>query len=258
MLIKNMVTVFYRGLMVAYIPVHFMLINDMVLVLFKHQIYQNLKLDFCLFYILITKREILMCFFLKGLYRLDERFGPGILIYKSIQSADVGFWVDDDLVRLLYPHPTLNLDIHITDKKSPLDSSLLIPSWYAPEELLSTIIDLDFILKKKSNALFCKNIQNESSPLTHYLYDHSNRLQEAMHDKCAQLDAYLTCLNNEVMLKEKNFNERIVEISPPNETYEQQQLYYYINKFWPLKQEATFPIEEILSSLIKYKISFRL
>lgn len=42
---KNMVMEFYLGLMVAYIPVHFMMINDMVLVLFKFQMYQNLKLD---------------------------------------------------------------------------------------------------------------------------------------------------------------------------------------------------------------------
>jgi ankyrin repeat protein len=50
------------------------------------------------------------------------------------------------------------------------------------------------------------------------------------------------------MSKEKSFNERIATISSPNETYEQQQLYYYTNKFWPFKQRATFPIEQILSS----------
>ncbi len=181
----------------------------------------------------------------KGLYRNDERFGPGILIYKSIQSADVGFWLSDDLVRLLYPHPILNLDVHITDKKSSIDSTLVIPSWYSPEELLSTVIDPDFILKKKPSALFCNKIENENSFLTHYLIEHSNRIQEVMHDKCAQVNAYL---NNENILKDKILNERIADILSPNETYEQRQLYYYINKFLPLKQRATFPIDEILSS----------
>jgi hypothetical protein len=50
------------------------------------------------------------------------------------------------------------------------------------------------------------------------------------------------------VFQEKIFNERTAEISPPNQTYEQRQLYYYTNKFWPLKQRASFPIEEILSS----------
>ncbi|CAF4699797.1 unnamed protein product, partial [Rotaria magnacalcarata] len=36
----------------------------------------------------------------KGLYRQDERFGPGILIYKSMTHADVGFWLSEDLVRI--------------------------------------------------------------------------------------------------------------------------------------------------------------
>jgi len=145
------------------------------------------------------------------------------------------------------------LDIHITDKKSPIDSSLIIPSWYSPEELLSTISDFDFILKKKSNTLFCQNIEDENSRLTRYLIDHSNRIQEVMHDKCIQLDAYLTSLTNENMLKEKILNERIADIPSPNETYEQRELYYYTNKFWPLKQRATFPIEEILSSIGQLK-----
>jgi hypothetical protein len=140
------------------------------------------------------------------------------------------------------------LDIHITDKKSPIESSFVIPSWYSPQELLSTFTDLDFILKKKPTLLFCKNIKNENSCLTRYLIDNSNRVQEAMHDKRAQLDAYLTSLNNEDILKENILNERIADILPPNQTYEQQQLYYFTNKFWPLKQRATFPIEEILSS----------
>ncbi|CAF1009149.1 unnamed protein product [Rotaria sordida] len=185
----------------------------------------------------------------KGLYRNDERFGPGILIYKSIQSADVGFWLSEHLVRLLYPHPMLNFDIHITDKKPPSDSSCIIPSWYSPQELLSTSIDLDSILKKKSSALFCQNIEDENSSLTRYIIEHSDRLDEAMHERYTQVDAYLESLNNDNdILKEKISNERIADISLPNETYEQRQLYYYTNKFWPLKQRATFSIDEILSN----------
>ena len=133
----------------------------------------------------------------------------------------------------------------------------MIPSWYSPEELLSTSIDLDFIMKKKPSALFCKNIENENSFLTSYLINHSNRVQEAMHDKCAQLDAYLMSLNGGNAVKEKILNERTAEIAPPNQTYEQRQLYYYTNKFWPLKQRASFPIEEILSSSIN-ETEFRL
>ncbi|CAF1315200.1 unnamed protein product [Rotaria sordida] len=73
----------------------------------------------------------------------DECEYVGILIYKSVQSADVGFWLSEHLVRLVYPYPMLNFDI-------------------------LTSIDLDSILKKKSNALFCQNIEDENSSLTRY------------------------------------------------------------------------------------------
>jgi hypothetical protein len=148
------------------------------------------------------------------------------------------------------------LDLHITDKKAEIDSTLLIPSWYSPQELLSTVVDQNFILKKKSNSLFCKSIENENPFLTRYLIEHSDRVQEVMHKKRAQLDAYLTSLNNEDISKENIVNERDADISSPNETLEQQQLYYYTNKFLPLKQRATFPIEEILSS--KQRLIFNL
>ncbi|CAF3380512.1 unnamed protein product [Rotaria sp. Silwood1] len=184
----------------------------------------------------------------KGLYRQDERFGPGILMYKSMQSADVGFWLSEDLVRLLYPHPTLNFDIDITDKKFPNDSSFIIPSWYSAQELLTTSIDLDSMLKNKSNALFCKRIEDENVSLTRYLIERLDRVDDAMHEKRAQLDAYLASLNNDDLLKDTFSNERMADISPPNETYEQRQLFYYTNKFWPLKQRATFPIDEVLSN----------
>ena len=165
-----------------------------------------------------------------------------------MQSADVGFWLSEELVRLLYPHPTLNFDIDITDKKSTSKPSLIILSWYSPQELLTTTMDLDFILKNKPSALFCKSVEDENSFFIRYLTDHSNRVEEAIHEKHAQLDAYLASFNSDDISKEKILNERIADISPPNETYEQRQLYYYTNKFWPLKQQATFPIDEILSS----------
>ena len=50
------------------------------------------------------------------------------------------------------------------------------------------------------------------------------------------------------IFKDKIFNERSPDVVPPNETYEQRQLYYYANKFWPLKQRASFPIDDIISS----------
>ncbi|CAF4606065.1 unnamed protein product [Rotaria sp. Silwood1] len=187
----------------------------------------------------------------KGLYCHDERFGPGILIYESLKCADVGLWLNEDLIRLLYSHPKLTLDIHITDKKSLRSSSPMIPSWYSPQELLSTVSDLDFILKKKSPTLFCNNIQDENSLLTRYIIEHAERVQEAMQDKREQLDAYLSSIyekNDEQILKEKVFKERTPDVLPPNETFEQRQLYYYANKFWPFKQRASFPIDDIFSN----------
>ncbi|CAF4264002.1 unnamed protein product, partial [Rotaria sordida] len=113
----------------------------------------------------------------KGAFFADKRHG--ILIYKSIQSADVGFWLSEHLVRLLYPHPMLNFDI-------------------------LTSIDLDSVLKKKSNALFCQNIEDENSSLTRYLIKHSDRLDEAMYERYAQVDVYLESLNDDDnILKEK-------------------------------------------------------
>ena len=57
-----------------------------------------------------------------------------------------------------------------------------------------------------------------------------------------------TFKNDQNLLKDKILQERIPDILPPNETYEQQQLYYYANKFWPFKQRALFPIDDVISS----------
>ncbi|CAF1303005.1 unnamed protein product [Adineta steineri] len=183
----------------------------------------------------------------KGLYCHDERFGPGILIYQSLQSADVGLWLSEDLIRLLYPHPKLILDIHITDKKCSHSSSSIIPSWYSPEELLRTVSDFNLLLKKKSPL----NFLNENKFLTRFINEHPDGAQEAMHNKRTELDAYLSSIydkNDINELKNRILNERTADILPPNETYEQRLLYNYANKFWPLKQRASFPIDDIISS----------
>ncbi|CAF4138549.1 unnamed protein product [Rotaria socialis] len=187
----------------------------------------------------------------KGLYCHDERFGPGILMYKSLKCADVGLWLNEDLVRLLYSHPKLTLDVQITDKKSLHSSSLVIPSWYSPQELLTNVSDFSFLLKKQSSTLFCNDIQNENSILTQYIIEHGDRVQIVLQDKREQLDAYLSSIyekNNEEIMKEKVVKERTPDIVPPNETHEQRKLYYYANKFWPFKQRASFPIDDIFSN----------
>ena len=102
--------------------------------------------------------------------------------------------------------------------------------------------------QKRSPPLFCKSIQDEQSLLTRYLADHSSGVQQAMHEKRAQLDAYVTSFREEHRLKETLQTHRAIEIPAPNETQEQQQIYDYTNKFWPLKKRATFPIDEIFSS----------
>lgn len=160
-----------------------------------------------------------------------------------MDSADVGLWLSKDLIRLLYPHPNLKLDIEITDKKSCQSSSLIIPSWYSPEELFRTISDFNYLFKKRSSTFFCDNIQDKNS----FLFRNIDRIQDTIHDKYAQLDAYLSSVDEKV-LKETISKERTPDIISPNQTYEQQQLYYYLNKFWPFKQQALFPIDDIISS----------
>ncbi|UJR10778.1 hypothetical protein I4U23_014965 [Adineta vaga] len=185
----------------------------------------------------------------KGLYRHDERFGPGVLTYQSSEYADVGFWFSNDLIRLLYPHPTLNLSIHITDKKPRSEASHILSAWYSPHQLLSSLPDLDFILDKKPSTLLCKNMEDKTSlSFTQYLIEHANQVQEVLRDRRAQLDAYTSNFQDENTSKEMIFNERIADISTPNETDEQRQLFYHTNRFLPLKQQATFLVDDILSN----------
>jgi hypothetical protein len=103
---------------------------------------------------------------------------------------------------------------------------------------------LDFLLKKKPPTFF----SNENSFFTQYITEHADQLHEIMHDKRAQLDAYLSSIYDKNQLTDKISKERSPDIFPPNETYEQRQIYNYANKFWPLKQRASFPIDDIISS----------
>ena len=187
----------------------------------------------------------------KGLYCHDERFGPGMLIYKSLGSADVGLWLSEALIRLLHPHPNISFDIQITDRKSSQSSSTLVPSWYSPQELLTSAFGWNFLMKKKPSMYFCTHIQGENSLVTDYILGNIDRIHETMQEKRAQIDAYLSSIygtNDEKCLKDKISHERKADIVSPNETFEQQQLFNHVNKFWPLKQRALFPIDDILSS----------
>ena len=174
-----------------------------------------------------------------------------MLIHQTLSCADVGLWLSENLVRLLYPHPRIHFDLSITDRKSPSRSSLAIPSWYSPGELLRTMTNLELVLQEKSSNFFCNHVDNEQSLLAEYLLHRPERVEEVMGKRHAQLDAYLISINDqqdEFITNEKSHQRRQVEIFPPNETYEQRQLYEYANKFWPLKQRASFPIEQILCS----------
>lgn len=159
--------------------------------------------------------------------------------------ADVGLWLSESLIRLLHTHPNLQLEIEITDKKS---SHSNISSWYSPEEILTTISNYNFLLKKRSSTLFCNNFNDKHELLNNYLIEHMDRIRETMHDKYAQLDAYLSSIDDQQSVKDQISKERQADIIPPNQTYDQQQLFYFINKFWPLKQRATFSIDDLISS----------
>ena len=172
-----------------------------------------------------------------------------MLTYKKSQHVDVGFWLSDDLIRLLYPHPTLQLDIRITADKPPGESSQILPAWYSPYQLLPSIPDFDFILNKKPASLLCENYEDQSSStFTRYLIEHADRVQEVLCEKRAQLEASIADSNDEYISKDMIFNERTADVPTPNQTDEQRQIFYHTNRFLPLKQQARFPINEILSS----------
>ena len=178
------------------------------------------------------------------MYCQDERFGPGILLYQKFQSADVGLWLSEDLIRLLYPHPKLSIDIHITEKKTSTLPSTRSSAWYSPEEFFLNLTDFHFLLHKKSPLRLFQQISDEKSFLTRFLSEHTESVNEALLGKRNEFEAYLSSIDENL----SKLNNQITNISSPNQTYEQQKLYDYLNKFWPLKQRASFPIDDILSS----------
>jgi hypothetical protein len=111
--------------------------------------------------------------------------------------------------------------------------------------------DVDLVLAKKSSNCFCQRAADENTSLARYLVDQPDRVTQVMHDRCAQLDAYLISIDekhDDVITSEKSSKQRAVAVRSPNDTYEQRQLFYHVNKFWPLKQRAAFAIDDILSS----------
>lgn len=174
------------------------------------------------------------------------------MIDKANSSADVGLWLNEHLIRLLYPHSQISMEFRITDEIVRHSSSLTIASWYSAEELLRTVTDIDLILQRQSSTLFCETIRRENSVLINdYLSNPSERVRNALQDHSAQLDAYLMSINdkqNDLICAEKSSKQRLMDIFPPNETREQKQLYEYANRFLPLKERASFPLDEILSS----------
>ncbi|CAF1532005.1 unnamed protein product, partial [Adineta ricciae] len=180
----------------------------------------------------------------KGLYCQDERFGPGILLYQKLQSADVGLWLSEDLIRLLYPHPKLSIDIHITEKKTSTLPSTRSSAWCSPEEFFLNLTDFHFLLYKKSPLRLFQQISNEKSFITRFVSEHTESVNEALLGKRNEFEAYLSSIDENL----SKLNNQIANISSPNQTYEQQKLYDYLNKFWPLKQRASFPIDDILSN----------
>ena len=128
---------------------------------------------------------------------------------------------------------------------------MIIPSWYSPEELLRTTTDIDLVAQRKSSKLLCSAVRKENSILNHYIFHQSDRLQEVLRDRYALLDAYLIGINekqDDSIFNEKQSKQRTVVIVPPNETFEQRQLYHYANKFLPFKKKASFQFDQILSS----------
>ena len=103
----------------------------------------------------------------------------------------------------------------------------------------------------KATSLFCHTAFPGNDLLAHYLSNRAELVQEVLHDRYAQLDAYLFSIhgkNDKRVLKEKYSKARPSDVTSPNETDEQRQLYSHADQFWPLKQHASFPIDDIVSS----------
>ena len=176
------------------------------------------------------------------------------MTYTYLKKADVGFWLREDLVRLLYPHSTLKIDLRITDKRSAADFPVALPSWYSPEQLLTNTNELNVptaTSRPKVTSLFCNTAFQGNGLLAYYLNNRTELVQEVLHDRYAQLDAYLFSIhgkNDKQVIKDKYSKVRPSDVPCPNETDEQRQLYSHADQFWPLKQHAAFPIDDIISS----------
>lgn len=70
-------------------------------------------------------------YLIKGLYKKDNRYGPGILRYPN-ETEDVGYWNGDKLVRLLISQKS-KFSFNDLD---PIDKEITLVSWYDRENLL--------------------------------------------------------------------------------------------------------------------------
>jgi hypothetical protein len=86
---------------------------------------------------------------LKGLYKKDNRYGPGILKYPD-NSEDIGFWNGDKLVRLLVS--IQNVDFKFDDFE-PINKNIELKSWYSRDLLLhDTLNPPNIFVNKHINA----------------------------------------------------------------------------------------------------------
>ncbi|CAF0969415.1 unnamed protein product [Didymodactylos carnosus] len=169
----------------------------------------------------------------KGLYRDDERFGPGIVSYTNSQNEEVGYWLENDLARLC-TNSSLTLDITITVQYS---KTIKVRSWFSHEE----------ILDHHSKTLFVDSIDK----YTKYFEQHRVFIDQALQDRHDSLNTYLNSMKNvkrqDVEYEDECLtDDRYVEM--PNLTPEIRDLYYYTNKFWPLRQYSDVAMEQIATN----------
>jgi hypothetical protein len=93
----------------------------------------------------------------KGLYKNDNRFGPGQLKYPD-NSVDVGYWYGDKLVRLL---ASSNINFSFTQIE-PIDKKIHLNSWYDRENLLfDTLNPQNIFLNRLTSSKANKFIKSD-------------------------------------------------------------------------------------------------